>query len=94
MFRERSFDGLVKFTPLGFSRLSDEILGLPTPLIAVRQNAVAFDPGVRIPGAGELRVLWCLKSRKLGADLFEPGVLRPVQGANVIPIDGDHKVWS
>ena len=91
MFIERGFDGVVDLRPLRRAERK-EIFGLPTPFVSTWQNTIALDAGVRIPCTGELGVPWCLKSRKLGAEFLEPCVLRPVQRANVIPIDGDHRL--
>ena len=65
MFSESSFDGVIDLRQLGRVERK-EILGLPTPFVSIWQDAIALDAGVRIPGTGELGVVWCLNSRKLG----------------------------
>ena len=65
MLSESSFDGVVDLRQLGRVERK-EILGLPTPFVSIWQDAIALDAGVRIPGADELGVVWCLNSRELG----------------------------
>ena len=58
--------------PLGALKRRYEVLRLPSPLIPVGENAIAFDARIGSPSSYELRILGDLNAGQLDAQLFKP----------------------